>query len=385
MEAMMASMPHPRLRYLHHEIDRHGNTRWYFRKYPGKRIRIRGDYDSHEFMLAYEAARTGRDPLKPARPAKRVVIKDTLAWLIARYHDSAAWARLSVSSRRQREYVFNAVVKSAGDAPVGKLTKKTIKEAIDRRRTTPAAANSFLNVMGVLFRWGLEAELIDHDPTEGVRGLPGKTEGYHTWTEEEIAQFERRWPVGSRERLALAILLYTGFRCGDAAIFGRQHIQGSTITLRTEKTKMTVVIPLFPELASILNLTKMSGLAFICGKDGQPLSKNRFGTWFTKAAKAAGISNGTAHGLRKAAATRAVNNGATLAQLEAFFGWSGGKMASVYTKKADRARLAQEIMIGSCSAPNATSNHIEGEHWNRTKRQQNPLTEKSSEGQNGES
>jgi len=53
---------------------------------------------------------------------------------------------------------------------------------------------------------------------------------------------------------------------------------------------------------------------------------------------------GSAHGVRKIAATRAANSGATVAQLEAIFGWSGGTMASLYTREADRKRLAIEAM-----------------------------------------
>ena len=34
----------------------------------------------------------------------------------------------------------------------------------------------------------------------------------HTWTEEEIAAFEARWHERSKQRLAVALLLYTGQR-----------------------------------------------------------------------------------------------------------------------------------------------------------------------------
>jgi hypothetical protein len=44
--------------------------------------------------------------------------------------------------------------------------------------------------------------------------------------------------------------------------------------------------------------------------------------------------------MRKAAATRAAENGATERELEAIFGWSGGRMATLYTKSANRGRLA---------------------------------------------
>jgi integrase len=48
----------------------------------------------------------------------------------------------------------------------------------------------------------------------------------------------------------------------------------------------------------------------------------------------------SAHGLRKASATIAAESGATESELNAMFGWSGYQMAQLYTKKADRKRLA---------------------------------------------
>ena len=73
-------------------------------------------------------------------------------------------------------------------------------------------------------------------------------------------------------------------------------------------------------------------------------SLESFGNLFRKACREAGLQNRSAHGLRKAAATRAANAGATVAQLEAIFGWNGGTMASLYTRAADRRRLALEAM-----------------------------------------
>jgi len=61
---------------------------------------------------------------------------------------------------------------------------------------------------------------------------------------------------------------------------------------------------------------------------------------FVAAAEAAGVVGKSAHGMRKAAATRAAENGATERELEAIFGWSGGRMATLYTKSANRGRLA---------------------------------------------
>jgi len=63
--------------------------------------------------------------------------------------------------------------------------------------------------------------------------------------------------------------------------------------------------------------------------------------------------------LRKAAATRAANAGATVAELEAIFGWQGGTMAALYTRAADRRRLSQSAMhkLGRAPArPNEAAN-----------------------------
>ena len=53
---------------------------------------------------------------------------------------------------------------------------------------------------------------------------------------------------------------------------------------------------------------------------------------------------GSAHGVRKIAATRAADNGATEAELMAIFGWTDPKMAAHYTRTANRKRLAAQAM-----------------------------------------
>jgi integrase len=315
---------------------------WYVRVGKGPRVRIQEPYGTPEFMAAYHAAMAGeRAPKKPGLKA------GTLAWLIARYRDSAAWAMLSVATKRQRENIFLHVIKSVGEEQYSGFTRRDIAATRDAKRATPNAANNFLKTMRGLFRWALEAGFVDSDPTEGVKGSAPRTEGFHAWSEELIDRFEARWPIGTRERLALAILLYTGLRRGDAARLGRQHVRNGVILIRTEKTGVEVAIPILPELAEAIEPMPAMGLSFIATLDGRPLAKESFGNWFREACKAADVP-GSAHGLRKAGATRIANNGATVAQLEAIYGWSGGKMAALYTRSADRARLAREA-IGKLS------------------------------------
>jgi integrase len=164
------------------------------------------------------------------------------------------------------------------------------------------------------------------------------------WSEDDVAAYERRWPIGTRERVWLDVLLYTGLRRGDAVKLGRQHVRDGVATLKTEKTGTEVTLPILPVLAATLAAGPCGDLAFIAGASGGPLTKESFGNLFRRVCRAACLKNRSAHGLRKAAATRAANAGATVAQLEAIFGWSGGEMAALYTRSADRRRLAMEAM-----------------------------------------
>lgn len=328
-------MPRPRPPHLHKETTRHGAVVWYVRVGKGTRIRIRGDYGSAEFLAAYEPAVKGGGEARRSKPDAT-----SLAWLIARYRDSGAWAALSPATRRQKDNFFKGIIASAGDVPYKAVTRAKIAEAVDARSKTPFLANNFLNALRGLFGWALGAGLVDADPTQGVRVKRPKTAGFPVWTEDDMRRFETRWPIGTRERLAFAILIYTGLRRGDVARLGRQHIRNGVISLQTEKTGEWVHIRVLPALAEIIAKSQTGDLALVATRDGRPMVKEAFGTWFGEACRAAGLANRNAHGLRKAAATRAAEAGATVNELEALFGWRGGGMAARYTRAADRKRLA---------------------------------------------
>lgn len=150
----------------------------------------------------------------------------------------------------------------------------------------------------------------------------------------------------------LDVLLYTGLRRGDAVRLGKQHVRDGVATIKTEKSGYTVevTLPILAVLERTLAAGPCGDLAYIVGKTGKPLTKESFGNEFKDACRKAGVP-GSAHGVRKIAATRAANSGATVAELEAIFGWQGGTMASLYTRAADRRRLAKQAMhkLGSQS------------------------------------
>jgi integrase len=314
---------------------------WYVRIGRGPRTRIRAEFGSPEFDGEYQAAISGAPRAKKGAPAT-----GTLAWLVARYREVGAWTNLSAATRKQRENIFLHVLEIAGDKPFAQITRAHIIAGRERRSKTPSQARHFLDAMRGLFRWGVTAGLAKADPTLGVENPQRKkSDGFIPWTEEHVEAYEKRWPIGTRQRVWLDVLLYTGLRRGDAVRFGRQHVRDGVGTIKTEKSGCTVsvTLPILPVLGETLTAGPCGDLTFIAGERGQPLTKESFGNLFRDACREAGVP-GSAHGVRKIAATRAANRGATVAQLEAIFGWSGGRMASLYTRSADRKRLALEGM-----------------------------------------
>lgn len=333
----MEAMPRPRPPHLLRERTRHGEPVWYVRVGKGPRIRLRAEYGTPAFHDAYRKALDGG----ATSPVGAKYAANTLGWLVARYRESTSWTELSIATRRQRENILSHVLESAGAEPLSRINRKVIVAGRDRRRETPNAARHFVQTMRGIFQWALEADYVHDDPTRGVRVPRPATDGFHVWTVDECAAFEQRWPRGTRERVAFDVLLYTGLRRGDAVRLGRPHVKNGIATIRTEKTGEVVFIPILSPLQASIDAGPIGELTYIAGEHGKPLTKESFGNWFRGVCGKAGVP-GSAHGLRKAGATRAAENGATVAQLEALFGWRGHGMASLYTDQADRMRLATE-------------------------------------------
>jgi integrase len=273
------------------------------------------------------------------------------------YRETIAWTDLSLATRRNRENHFKLVIKTAGHQPYRAITEATIITGRDRRAKTPAQARNYLDAMRGLFKWAKSAQLLPVDQTIGAKNPKRKKgPGFLKWTEADAEAYDKRWPIGTRERVWRDVLFYTGLRRGDAVRVGKQHVRNVVATLRTEKSQgeITVTLPILPILRKTLDAGPIGDLAFIVGKAGKPFTKESFGNAFKEACVAAGLLHHSAHGCRKIAATRAADNGATVAELNAIFGWTGTAMASLYTEEADRKRLAAKAM-GKLANENETS------------------------------
>jgi integrase len=185
------------------------------------------------------------------------------------------------------------------------------------------------------------------NPALDVEYLKSGSRGYPTWTVEEVVRFQERFPIGTKARLALDLLLYTGQRRSDVVRFGPQHVSNGTLTFTQFKGRnrhpKTLTLPILPVLQATMDATPCGESAFLETEQGRPFTSNGFGNWFRDRCIEAGVP-GRAHGLRKAGATIAANNGATAHHLQAIFGWSSLRLAEVYTCGADQRRLAAGAM-----------------------------------------
>jgi integrase len=332
---MIENMPRPRPPHLHRETTRHGKHAWYVRIGKGKRVRIPGEYGSPEFTAAYDEAISGRRaPVRPAGPAE-----GSFAWALGLYRRSQAWGVLSIATRRQRENIFRKVETSHGASRFLAWKRGDIVAGRDKRADHPNAARHFVQALRGLFEWAVEARLARVDPTAGVKLVRPKTEGFAVWTDDDVLAFRRRWPLGTRERVAFEVLLATGLRRGDVVRIGRPHLRDGVIRINTQKTGERVAIAANDELFEAIAAGPCGELTFIAGERGGPMRKESFGNWFREACEAAGVSK-SAHGIRKAAATADAEAGWTDAELDAKFGWTGRKMAAHYTRTASRERLS---------------------------------------------
>ena len=165
---------------------------------------------------------------------------------------------------------------------------------------------------------------------------------HHTWTDEQLGAYEKRWPLGTRQRLALDVLLYSAQRVGDVVRMQRSDIRNGVITVVQQKTDAEVFVPLHPALARSIKAGPSKGVYLIGDKNGRPITRRTLSVLISVAAKAAGLpAECVAHGLRKAALRRLAEHGATSKEMQAVSGHKTLAEIERYTQQADQRRLAK--------------------------------------------
>src|SRR5260221_1619891 len=320
--------------------DRDGRAYYYLRRRGYPRVRLPGLPWSPSFMAAYESAlaapRTaiGAGRIKPG----------SVAAVVAEYFDSQQFfASKSAGTQRMRRGILERFRAAYGDRPFALLPPEWIEALLDAKQ--PHAARSWRATLRSLCQFAVKRGFLRADPTANIKARPIKGDGFHTWTEDEIAQFEAHHAIGTKPRLALVLLLYTGQRRSDVVKMGRQHIRDGVLTVKQQKTGKPLAIPVHPNLQVVLDATASEHLTFLVTATGKPYGGNHFSETFREWCDAAGLPKRCKpHGLRKAACRRLAEAGCSGNEIMAISGHATLKELVRYTAAADQARLARNAM-----------------------------------------
>jgi integrase len=338
-------------KYVRDYKDRNGVYRVEFRRKGHKGWPLRQPIRSPEFWEDYRAASNGevppgvllRDGFHPASiiGAKR----ETTRWLVQKYKESAAFRELDLRTQRVRGNILDRFCEKYGAWPYAGLNRQAMLKLRDKKAETPEAANGLIKALRQVFKVAMEYGYHDFNPAADVPYLRSKNPGgFHAWTMAEVEQFEETHPIGTKARLAMALLLYTCQRRSDVVQFGRQHIVRNRLEFTQHKGRkqnpVRLSIPILVVLRRIIDASPCGDLTFLVTAFNKPFTSNGFGNRFRKWCDEAGLQNCSAHGLRKAAAARMAELGCSQHEIMAIGGWKTLKEVQRYTRSAQQKVLA---------------------------------------------
>lgn len=320
--------------------DRHGTWRWRARAKGKPQKALPGPYGSPEFIRAWEEWANDA----PASRVSSRTLPGTISALLSAYYQSPEFNyELADTTRKAYRATLERFRAKNGDKPYTAITRANIVAIRDKLRPDPS--NIMLRALRHMSRYAVDRGVFQSDPTAGLRKIKIKTDGIHTWSLEEVARFEAFHPVGTKPRLAMALLLYTAQRRSDVVQMGRQlEIDGGcALRLRQRKTGEWLVLPIVAPLRQILEAGPTGAMNYLETAHGKPFSSAGFGNWFAKQCSAAGLKGCSAHGLRKAAATRLAMAGATAHEIQSITGHRTLSEVQRYTRGVDQKRLAEGV------------------------------------------
>ncbi|MCT4333774.1 tyrosine-type recombinase/integrase [Paracoccus sp. YLB-12] len=320
----------------------------------GKRIRLRktikgrkidtylpGPWGSQAMVEAYKAAITGQPDLPKATGPR-----GTFDYTITHYLSSRRFLDLAEQTRYAKRLRLDWIRQKIGAGRLVDLEPRHVEHLMDLKGGKEAA-NRLHKELGQLY--GHAKRYLDFNatpPTERVERRKIRSNGFHTWSDQEVQKYREFHPSGTLPRLALELIIGTGAARQDACRMGRQNIKGTDIWYMRGKTGQDVTLPLskLPELQTELRQVPTSQALFFTHSGGKPYTVESFGNWFADQAKEAGLPHCRAHGLRKFGATRLAERGATEFQIMAFLAHKDPREARRYVQAASRVKLASDAL-----------------------------------------
>ena len=332
-----------KLRHVHAFVDRHGRVRHYFRRRGAKQVPLLGLPGSAEFMAAYQAALAGVTAPAVEIGANRTK-PGTVDAAVVGYYTSLTFRALAPGTQSMRRAIYERFRADHGAKQIATLPPKFIVHILSRMK--PIAARNWLKALRALLAFAVAEGFRADNPAAGIKLGKHEAKSHHAWTDDEIARYEARYPIGTKERLAFALLLHTGQRRGDIVRMGPQHVRagpdGPELFVEQEKTGNKLLLPVRPGLQAVLDVWPAKHLTFLTTKTGKPYGGNDFSDQFRDWCDAAGLPKAcTAHGLRHAAGRLMAERSCTVHEIAAVLGHKSLRMAEHYTKAAEQAKLAR--------------------------------------------
>jgi integrase len=309
-----------------------------------KKIRLYGELGSPEFWGNYRQACEGI--LKPKEKPNQPMNQDTLNWLRLQYlANSDDFKNASLAWRSVRQRHLDLVCEYCGHVHYKDLRRRHIIKIRDELKQTSGGKNNLIKHLRGLFAWAIEVELLDQNPTDNIKKIK-VSKPHKTMTLSEMKQYLERHGPGTKARFGMMLAFWTHLRVNDIARAGRQHIRNGRLVLTPNKTTrssgVTIDLALPDPLLKEIDNQPRKNLALMAKEDGSAYTvkglANRYKDWFVQA----GLEHLSVHAIRKGAATILAENGATENQLMARLGWTTHDQPSLYTREANRRKLADE-------------------------------------------
>lgn len=322
--------------------DRHGKKRYRFRKKGYPTHNFKSAPGTPEFMEELNRAQNAR-----LEPESRWLPFSYDALAVSFYH-TPKWIESRDSTKTTYRNIIERWRKDNGHVDVRRVTTGNIEKKLASMKDTPAAANNLRKVLARLHRHAIKLGWRSDNPVTATDAY-NTDGGFHCWTDDELAAFDKKWAIGTRERLAKELLLNTALRKSDVLTVGPRNRIGDRLELKHRKNDSDTSIPIVPALMAALD--GVTGDPYIQTQFGKPFTSTGFYNWFKRACVKAGIPHCSPHGLRKAISRRLAESGATVLEGRAVTGHKTDREFMKYAEAANKERMADKAMANLVGKP----------------------------------
>lgn len=322
--------------------DRHGRDRIRLRKTGLPTAYPKAPPGSEEFWEEYLSWKNAA----PVSVGGERVIPGTFDDLITRFYSSVKWKNIpKASTKTTYRGELERFRAKYGKRRVATMSARAVNGLMEKMADTPAAANNLLKRLRTLFDYAILLGMRKDNPAKAIDTVKAKGDGFHEWTEAEIARFKSKHELGTKARLALEIFLCTAQRRSDAATMGEDPDKPGHVKVHQLKTGALLSIPMHRDLKAAVRACPSGKPTFIVSGRGSPYTKESLGNWFKDRCREAALPHCSAHGLRKASARRMAELGLSNQLIKSITGHTTDSEVSRYTKNADQSERARLAMV----------------------------------------